>query len=682
MGLFDWIKWKSRQTKAERPRDSAPTSPPQTSATPPCSGLFGRQRPKILIGEDGTSLFLVVDYGNGVSSIIDREMFEYLYEESSAPDPSQRQFDAMLNKATRIRVIASAMFRGRALGPEIILDTSDAKALARLRRVLKIFESPDTFTHCACLGGPTLELYTGEQLLATIGVHHGHSVRWAEWKHDARLTDERGLKNWLIENGVEPAFLDVLFHNQYDYSSLMGMSEIGFQRHDAAPLSPREQRLRLVELERVRGGNLDEALAACQKELDAEPDLAFGYAVRGLIHRQRGDQARCLADCNEAIRLGLREAEIYFTRAVANEMVGRLSEALDDCNVAIELAPANANPYNSRGLIHARLSQFDEANADLSEAIRLAPGWPLPLLQRGQVQHSLGDLTKAVADYDQAIDLLKQTPPGKANETSQLLALAHCRRGEVRFDQFYEEDAEVDFDEARRLDPHSATGYLGEMWMRRSQFGRALELFSQLAELRPDDARTYIGRGISREALGELEAAAADYTEAVRLQPAGDGYALRSRVRQQQGRPDEALADLSEHVRLHPIDLLARLSRASLYKQQGMLVEAFADLNTAQQMVPDDPVACNNLAWMLATCSDDRLRNGTRAEKLARKACEATQWKHPFFIGTLAAACAESGKFGEAIHWQEKALELYPDEERLAGQSRLELYEARQAYRE
>lgn len=59
--------------------------------------------------------------------------------------------------------------------------------------------------------------------------------------------------------------------------------------------------------------------------------------------------------------------------------------------------------------------------------------------------------------------------------------------------------------------------------------------------------------------------------------------------------------------------------------------------------------ALNNAAWLLATAPNPRLRNGKMAMDLARRACELTDYKQTLCIGTLAAACAEAGRFDEAV---------------------------------
>jgi tetratricopeptide (TPR) repeat protein len=221
------------------------------------------------------------------------------------------------------------------------------------------------------------------------------------------------------------------------------------------------------------------------------------------------------------------------------------------------------------------------------------------------------------------------------------------------------------------------------MWMRRAQFVKALEAYAQLIRLQPEDPRGYLGRAMAQEALGDLEPAAEDYSAAIDRQPEGGmGYFHRARVRLQQDRPDDALADLSEHLRQRPDDPSARVFRSSLHKRRGDFAAAIEDLDAAHRLAPDDPQVQNNLAWLLATCPVAELREGARAVALARRACEATGWQHPFCLGTLAAALAETGAFAEAAHWQWEALDLYPEEEKAAGESRLALYRAGRPYRE
>ena len=67
------------------------------------------------------------------------------------------------------------------------------------------------------------------------------------------------------------------------------------------------------------------------------------------------------------------------------------------------------------------------------------------------------------------------------------------------------------------------------------------------------------------------------------------------------------------------------------------------------------------------------------------RACELSNWKDPFCLGTLAAAYAEAGKFPEAVKWQSRALDfsdIYGKSATDLARQRLLLYEAHKPYHE
>jgi len=99
-----------------------------------------------------------------------------------------------------------------------------------------------------------------------------------------------------------------------------------------------------------------------------------------------------------------------------------------------------------------------------------------------------------------------------------------------------------------------------------------------------------------------------------------------------------------------------------------------------------DPGALNNLAWQLATSPDAKLRDGTRAVKLAELACQQTQYQQTIMVGTLAAAYAEAGRFDDATAAAQKACVLAGQrgETNLLtrNQELLALYQKHQPYHE
>ena len=122
----------------------------------------------------------------------------------------------------------------------------------------------------------------------------------------------------------------------------------------------------------------------------------------------------------------------------------------------------------------------------------------------------------------------------------------------------------------------------------------------------------------------------------------------------------------------------AHTNRGLVETRRGNWQTAIEDYREALRLQPELASAQNNLAWLLAACPVDELRNGQGAVEQATWACNVTGWRNPSFIGTLAAACAEVGDFVEAVRWQKRALadpayrQMYGD---ATVSGRLRLYE-------
>jgi tetratricopeptide (TPR) repeat protein len=128
----------------------------------------------------------------------------------------------------------------------------------------------------------------------------------------------------------------------------------------------------------------------------------------------------------------------------------------------------------------------------------------------------------------------------------------------------------------------------------------------------------------------------------------------------------------------------AYATRGELYSAMGAHQAAVEDLDKALASGSRDAEVYNTLAWLLATSTQDALRNAQRAKELALTACELTRYQEPNYVDTLAAAHAEAGEFDDAIRFQQRALESPEFEKRFGkeARNRLELYAARRPYRE
>ena len=129
-------------------------------------------------------------------------------------------------------------------------------------------------------------------------------------------------------------------------------------------------------------------------------------------------------------------------------------------------------------------------------------------------------------------------------------------------------------------------------------------------------------------------------------------------------------------------DAKAAIELATSLERQQQFDEAIRQYMKAVEISPQNVTAHNNLAWLLATCPVDKLRNGKEAITHATRACEITEWKHPSVIDTLSVALAEDGQFEKAIELLTKFRDGASASEREKIDRRLTLFRAGRTYRQ
>lgn len=120
----------------------------------------------------------------------------------------------------------------------------------------------------------------------------------------------------------------------------------------------------------------------------------------------------------------------------------------------------------------------------------------------------------------------------------------------------------------------------------------------------------------------------------------------------------EASNHLLEALKLNPNHGLAHYDLAGLLETEGKFEDAIREYRAAIDAIPESAEARCNLAWILATHPDAKIRNGQEALRLATKACDFAVEVTPVFLRTLAAAQAECEQFEKAIGSAQKALAL------------------------
>jgi tetratricopeptide (TPR) repeat protein len=250
------------------------------------------------------------------------------------------------------------------------------------------------------------------------------------------------------------------------------------------------------------------------------------------------------------------------------------------------------------------------------------------------------------------------------------------------------EEAVRYFTERIRTDPKDAYAYArrGLAWKERGELDQALKDCSEAVRLDPKSSSWLNNRGLVLKDQGKFDQAIRDFDQAIRIDPKNAlAYNNRGLAYTDQGKYDRAVQDFGEAVRLDPKFSTAYSNRAIALAAQKEYGRAIRDYEEAIKADPENVLPYNNLAYLLATCPEDKYRDGKRAVASARRACELTGWKDPGLIDTLAVAHAEAGQYEEAVKWVKKAMESsakFSKEEMEQLKKQLALFQEGKPYRE
>lgn len=199
---------------------------------------------------------------------------------------------------------------------------------------------------------------------------------------------------------------------------------------------------------------------------------------------------------------------------------------------------------------------------------------------------------------------------------------------------------------------------LGAIMVRRNNLAEAQDEFSAAIRTDPDNLSAQSNLALVMVLQGHLSEAKSRLRLVLKTKPFDAETHLKlADICRMQGQFRRARYHLRMALCMKPT-VGTRLQLAQLCYERHRFREAVAAFRDVVRAKPDSTEALNNLAWLLATCGDSSVRNGSEAVRYAKQACCLTDFKQSLFISTLAAAYAEAGRFPQAIGTAKRALRL------------------------
>jgi tetratricopeptide (TPR) repeat protein len=283
---------------------------------------------------------------------------------------------------------------------------------------------------------------------------------------------------------------------------------------------------------------VNEAIRMTDADLGPDEQLLHRSVLlynRAQILAALGDPAAALLDYDEVIRRDPDYGDYYFERAAVRRAAGRPAEALDDYATAIRLSPPFHEAHYNRADLLLEQGEDDAALADLGYALELEPDHVDSLVNRADALLAGGDMERARADigHGLAVDpgnaallcargaLFEAGGDAEAAYTSYTDALtqdpdfaaAWANRAALSYTAGRAGDAVGDLDHAIALTDDATLRVNRAIALQGlGDHGRALDdLDTAVASLGGEDPDVLYWRGVSRNALQDIDGALADW---------------------------------------------------------------------------------------------------------------------------------------------------------------------------
>jgi choline-sulfatase len=291
-------------------------------------------------------------------------------------------------------------------------------------------------------------------------------------------------------------------------------------------------------------GNLDEALAAVEQALAADPEIVEAYMVRGNLYKKMNRPQDAIASYRDALARDDEHQNALFSLAIAYKDQGRFVEARAGFERARVLDPRNGKVLWQLADLWVREGDFARAEAVVNDALERQVDEPRFLLKLGEIRIE----AKRFDEAERALRRALEKKPG--------LALAHFDLGLV----------------------HEGKG----------QIDQAIDAYQTELAANPTAYRAAFNAAKLLQKVGRANDALAHFRKVVEIEPAfGTGHLYLAQALLETGDLAGAEQWARSGLQNHPEPRLTPLGHyvlADVYERRGRMAEAKRELAAADRL--------------------------------------------------------------------------------------------------
>ncbi len=339
----------------------------------------------------------------------------------------------------------------------------------------------------------------------------------------------------------------------------------------------------------LNNGKATDAISALQDAANNAPKDAFIQYWLGKAALAKGDSDLAQKSFRQAAELDPPGLEAQGELARIAGLRGDMSLLSDVADKTIATAPRFPGGYVWRATVELARNSEDKAEADLKTAMSVAPKSAEAYLMLGQIRF-------AQKRFPEGAALLEQSLENDPNSTAAL-------RGLVGYDLYRKQPAQA----LARLNaqiaksPRNSGLYdlLAEYQIQNKNFDKAAGAAQKAMQVNPDDgdavsiyAQLQVKNGQAQNAIGAWEQWTNDHPG-----NAG-GLAILGTLEESRGDTRKAEDDYRKALQIQPEQPVAANNLAYLMLQNGENVDVALSLaQTARRVLPDSPNTADTLAW-------------------------------------------------------------------------------------
>jgi tetratricopeptide (TPR) repeat protein len=366
---------------------------------------------------------------------------------------------------------------------------------------------------------------------------------------------------------------------------------------------------------KLRQGRPSEAVTALQDVLPRDPDNAAAHFQLGVAFDQLGDQSRAASEWREAVRLRPDFLDAHRSLAGVSIAKGDWNALSQTAATIISLQPGAPDGYVFQAIAQANLKRPEQAESSIEKAIEVAPKNPLGYIQLGALRASQSKFADAEKAYRQALDL----SPESADALAGLMRV-----------------------------------YLAE-----KNPDKAVQIAREQIVKSPNNSGFYDLLGTALfEGKKDFAGAEAAFQKAISLDANNNDAVLKlGEVYVAQGGNDKAIAFYEQATKQHPRDLGTLILLGELYESKKDWTNARATYQKVLDIQSDNPIASNNLAYVM-------LQQGGNVDVALAMAQTARRAMpdNANAADTLGWAYYKKGAYGSAIDLFKEAVQRSPND--------------------